>query len=269
MGLLWTFMGHSSAYLAFTGAAEALAGALVLFRRTALLGALLSVAVLAHVVALNFCFDVPVKIFSAHLLAMALFLVLPHLPRLIDVVLLHRTVPAAEPQPLFQGRWPRRACAALSTLVLLVAVGGSLAMSYNNYSTYGAAAPRSPLRGVWAVDEFTLDGQPRPPLLTDPDRWSHVTFDTPRFVVVRDMRDKRKFYGLELDEAARTLTLPDRSPGGLRLALSYERPEFSTLLLTGDLAGRPVTARLRRRDESEFLLTSRGFHWINESPFNR
>ena len=38
MGLLWTFMGHSPAYSAFTGAAEALAGALLLFRRTTLLG---------------------------------------------------------------------------------------------------------------------------------------------------------------------------------------------------------------------------------------
>ena len=196
MGLLWTFMGHSRAYLVFTGAAEALGGALLLFRRTALLGALLSAAVLAHIVALNFCFDVPVKLFSSHLLAMALFLLLPDLRRLADVLLFHRAVRAAEPRPLFRlaGHW---SCPTTPTTPT---------------TPTAPAPPRSPLRGVWAVDEFTIDGQPRPPLLTDPDRWSHVTFDSPRFVVIRDMRDKRRFYGVELDETTRTLTLTDRSP---------------------------------------------------------
>jgi hypothetical protein len=26
---------------------------------------------------------------------------------------------------------------------------------------------------------------------------------------------------------------------------------------------------MRRKDPSEFLLVNRGFHWINELPFNR
>jgi len=30
-----------------------------------------------------------------------------------------------------------------------------------------------------------------------------------------------------------------------------------------------MTARLRRSNERKFLLTDRGFHWINEFPFNR
>ena len=30
-----------------------------------------------------------------------------------------------------------------------------------------------------------------------------------------------------------------------------------------------LAARLKRIDDSKFLLKSRGFHWINEFPFNR
>ena len=269
MGLLWVFMGHSRAYAAFTGAAEALAGSLLLFRRTALLGALLAAGVLANVVMLNFCFDVPVKLFSSHLLAMALLLLLPDLGRLASVLLLHRAVPAAEPPPLFEGKWSRHSSVALSSVLLLGTAGVTLGMAYGGYTTAGAGGPRSPLRGVWAVEEFEIDGQVRPPLLTDPDRWSPVTFDNTRFVVVRDMRNRRRFYGVTLDEAARTVALSQRGDGGSRAALTYERPEFAALVLTGEADGRPVRVRLRRRDESEFPLISRGFHWVSEAPFNR
>lgn len=83
MGLLWTFMGLSPAYEIFTGVLE-MAGALLLVaRRTALLGALVCAGVLLNIVLLNFTFDVPVKIFSSELLAMALVIALPDLPRLL------------------------------------------------------------------------------------------------------------------------------------------------------------------------------------------
>src|SRR5258706_4683721 len=61
MGLMWTFMGHSRAYTMFAGGAETLACVLLLSRRTATLGALVGGAVMLNVVAMNFCYDVPVK----------------------------------------------------------------------------------------------------------------------------------------------------------------------------------------------------------------
>jgi uncharacterized membrane protein YphA (DoxX/SURF4 family) len=75
MGLLWTFMGFSTPYVIFAGLAEAIPGVLLLFRRTATLGALAACAVLLNV--LNFCYDVPVKLYSTLYLLMALFLLLP------------------------------------------------------------------------------------------------------------------------------------------------------------------------------------------------
>ncbi len=62
MGLLWTFLGASSAYEIFCGLVETAGGVLLLFRRTAFLGALTSAAALSNVALLNFCYDVPVKI---------------------------------------------------------------------------------------------------------------------------------------------------------------------------------------------------------------
>jgi hypothetical protein len=40
-------------------------------------------------------------------------------------------------------------------------------------------------------------------------------------------------------------------------------------VLTGTVDNDPLEIRMRRKDPSEFLLVNRGFHWINELPFNR
>ena len=101
MGLLWTFMGASEPYAMFTGAAEMLCGILLFARRTTALGAVACVAVLSNVVMLNFSYDVPVKLYSSHLLAMAVFLAAPEARRLANVFLFNRATEPAETRPLF------------------------------------------------------------------------------------------------------------------------------------------------------------------------
>jgi len=78
MRLLWTFMGASRPYTWFAGGSEVLAGLLLVWRRTSTLGAMIAAGVMTNVVLLNFCYDVPVKLFSAHLLVTALLILLPH-----------------------------------------------------------------------------------------------------------------------------------------------------------------------------------------------
>ncbi len=90
MGLLWTFMGASTAYTLFTGLVEVMGGLLLLFRRTTTLGALIGAGALLNIVMLNFCYDVPVKLYSVHLLVMALFLLLPDVRALWNFFFLHR-----------------------------------------------------------------------------------------------------------------------------------------------------------------------------------
>src|ERR1044071_9512920 len=98
MGLLWTFMGASKAYEIFSGVMEVAGGMLLFSRRTALAGGLVSAAVLMNIAVMNFCYDVPVKLFSSRLLLMALFVVAPHAVRLFNMFFLNFPV---KPHP----RW--------------------------------------------------------------------------------------------------------------------------------------------------------------------
>jgi uncharacterized membrane protein YphA (DoxX/SURF4 family) len=99
MGFLWTFMGFSPAYQAFTGFAELTGGLLLFWRRTATLGALVTAGVMVNVVMLNFTFDVPVKLYSSLLLLAAIIIASRDARRLVDVLILHRASPAPARRP--------------------------------------------------------------------------------------------------------------------------------------------------------------------------
>ena len=53
------------------------------------------------------------------------------------------------------------------------------------------------------------------------------------------------------------------------MTLTFKQPEPGLLILEGRFDGADVSARLRRQDDAPPLLISRGFHWINEYPYNR
>jgi len=102
--ILWAFMASSPGYTMFTGWIEVAAGALLLIPRLATLGALLAATALTNIVALNLFYDVPVKIFSFHLLLFAILVALPDIPRLADVLLLNRTALPSSPVRLFRDK---------------------------------------------------------------------------------------------------------------------------------------------------------------------
>jgi hypothetical protein len=268
MGLLWTFMGASRSYGFFSGAAEMLGGLLLIARRTTLLGALVSVGVLSNIVMLNFSYDVPVKLYSSHLLLMAVFLVLPDVRRLANLFLFNRAVPPADIRPLFRRAWLNWLALAGRTLLVVGIAGFTLSNSYQN--TLGDRAPNSsPLYGIWNVDELEVNGQVRPPLVSDEGRWQRMIFAFPGKVSVQLMNQHRVRYDLNLNSQKRLLELTKFGEPDWKASLTYEQAGPGRLVLEGTMDGQKIRAKLRLAKSPKFLLVDRGFHWINEYPFNR
>ena len=267
MGLLWSFMGASAAYTAFTGLAEVTSAVLLTMRRTALLGALVAAGVMTNVVMLNFCYDVPVKLYSSHLLLMALFLAAPHAQRLANFFIFNRVAEPAELPRLFPESWTRVAVPVFRTAVVLWFVTLTVYQSWDNYQSRFVYAPKSQFYGLWNVDEFVVDGQSHPPVVTDASRWRYVAFDYSS-VSVRQMDDARLRFVNRVDGAKKEMTMTRQLPKST-MVLTYAQPQRSTLVLQGMLDGKPLRATLHRIDEPKFFLTTRGFHWINEYPLNR
>lgn len=269
MGLLWTFMGASTSYNVFAGAAEMLGGLLLVSRRTVTLGALVCIAAMANVVMLNFSYDVPVKLYSSHLLLVAIFLAAPDLKRLANLFVLNRATEPVVVRPYFHRRWQNRLLFAAQTAFVVLVVGYGLYQSYEGRTQFGDLAPRSSLHGVWSVEEFEVDGVARSPLVSDTARWKRVIFDYPGVIAVQLMSDSRQRYRLELDDEAKTLTLGKRDDPDWHATLVFDRTDEASLTLDGTMDDQRIRARLHRTDASAFLLRNRGFHWINEYPFNR
>jgi uncharacterized membrane protein YphA (DoxX/SURF4 family) len=264
MGLLWTFMGFSPAYTIFAGACETAGGLLLLFRRTTTLGALVSAAVLLNVVVLNFCYDVPVKLYSLNLLLMAVFLMAPDLGRLANVFVLNRPArPLTIDSVLFTARPVRIASIVAKILFIMLILAGRIGGSYSFWkSIHGRVNP--PLYGVWQVEKLMRNGKEVP--AADSTYWRRITFDFPGSMLVEMTGDSRDSFTTEYDPAARMvrLSLPGRNTAN---ELHYMGPQ-DRVTLTGRLMSDDLVVEMRRIDPG-FLLTHRGFHWINERPFNR
>jgi len=268
MRLLWTFMGASIPYVIFTGAAEMLGGLLLAARRTTLLGALVCIGVLSNVVLLNLSYDVPVKLYSSHLLLMAIVLAAPDLRRLASLFVWNRRVPPAEQRPLFASRQGNRAALVFRTVFILYVTVAALHESHENKGQFADTATRQRLYGIWEVEELAVDGAVRPLLVTDETLWRRLVFEWPGAIGIQYAHETEiRDYELRLDPGPHRYTLccdPE-----WKASISFQQVEPDVLALEGTVDGKPIRGRFRRLDNSRFPLLSRGFHWINERPFNR
>ncbi|HEX3747024.1 MAG TPA: hypothetical protein VHW09_23970 [Bryobacteraceae bacterium] len=266
MGLLWTFMGASTAYTFFAGACELLGGVLLLFRRTATLGALVTGAVMFNVAMLNYAYDVPVKLLATHLVLMCGYLAIPDLRALFDFLVRNRPAAPAPVRAHFAAkRWRIAGWVAKTLAVGYLLVTSAMGM-VEGYSQYGQGARKPPLYGIWDVEEFTRDGVTLPPLLTDTVRWRQFINQNATSIAIRGMDDARHSYTIRFETARSKIWSNNVA---VPLELTWSRPDTSHLVLTGTIGGDTYNIRMKRLDESKFTLLSRGFHWVSERPFNR
>ncbi|MGH9773540.1 MAG: DoxX family protein [Candidatus Acidiferrales bacterium] len=269
MGVLWTSIGASPGYEMFAGCAEILGGLLVLIPRTTTLGALICLADATQVLALNMTYDVPVKLFSFHLVLLALILLAPDARRLANFLLRDEaTGPSTQP-PLFRGRRGNRIALAVQILFTMYLVVMNLYGARLAWKEFGGGAPKSALYGIWDVEQLSIDGQIRSPLLTDYDRWRRVIFDFPTFVTIQRMDESFFGYATEIDVKDGTISLTKGGDKTWKGKLTFQRPAQDQLILEGVAGEHKIHAQLRLMGRNKFLLLSRGFHWIEEYPFNR
>jgi hypothetical protein len=234
-----------------------------------LLGALVCVADMTQVFMLNMTYDVPVKQLSFLLLMLALFLLAPELTRLADFFLRNRAVaPPTRPQ-LFQTRRANRIALGAQVAFGVWLLGMNGYSGWIDWHSYGGGRDKSPLYGIWNVDELSIDGQIRSPLLNDYDRWRRAVFDFPQSITFQRMDDSFAYYGASINVNDKTIALTKYSDKNWKGNLTFQRVAENRLILDGNMDSHKIHMQLQLVDRSKFMLVSRGFHWIQEYPFNR
>jgi uncharacterized membrane protein YphA (DoxX/SURF4 family) len=269
MGLAWTFIGYSTGYNLFTGGAEVLAGILLLFRRTTLLGSLVALSVMVNVVAINFAYDIPVKIYSVNLALLAVFIAAQDWDRLKAVFLLNTPVPAAPLDRRFDKRGTKLLWVALKVLFVFLALYYTFWTSMREAAQFGDLAPKQPLYGIYDVLTVNRKGLEVPPLTTDTSRWKRMIVSGSLYVRIINMADSSTFLRFKVDTLKRSAVFTAFPDTTFSFSLAYVKPDSNHLVFSGMMYGDSVSISMKRVDPDAFRLVSRGFHWINEYPFNR
>jgi hypothetical protein len=214
-------------------------------------------------------YDVPVKQFSFHLMLLSLFLLAPQMARLVDFFLRNRTVGLAQEEPLFRSPRANGIAGRAQVVLWIWILGTNSYQAWGAWHEYGPGRQKSLLYGIWDVDQMTIDGQVRSPLLTDYGRWRRVIFDSPDTLAAQHMDDSVERFAAILDARKMSIDLTTKNDKNWKANFTVSRPAADRLDLDGSMGGHKVQMKLKREDETKFILLSRGFHWVQEYPFIR
>jgi hypothetical protein len=271
MTLLWTLLGLHPGYEMICGLAEVAGGVLLLVRRTATAGALFSAFVIANVVLYNFFFDVPVKIYSLHLLVLCLYLILPELGALWRFFVLKQ--PATLTAPWIPPA-SRKSFLVTTRVIEWLYLGlFSLALVVSNafawHSLHGAAAAM-PLAGAWQIEAVETPNPEAAGLVSaEGQHWATLYIDNRVQGFLRAADGQLWRCNFQYDEAKHSLRIG--GPGSRAVVYTWKLPAADRLeLRRTNGGGGAIVIRLRRLPAPErYFLTERGFHWVNEWGYER
>jgi len=96
-----------------------------------------------------------------------------------------------------------------------------------------------------------------------------VVFQGPSTVTFQRMNDSLVMFGTKIHASANSIEVTQFDSARTKSTLTFERPAKDRLLLDGTLDKHAVHMELSYRDPDSFLIRSRGFHWVQELPFNK
>ena len=260
--VLWNFMGYSAAYTIFTGLVEVSAGALLLFRRTSTLGALAAAAALVNVAVLDFSYGVPEKLDVLHLILMSIIILAPEFGRLANFFVFNRPTIGVSLVKSNASRRMRIVVDAVKLAVVAFMIAVTFLLPFKIRQLY---SPRSPIYGIYEVQEFVVNGQLMAPLATDTIRWKKVIFQSESDTFLESMDDSWHFYDTQYDKFKKevTLTAEDQKTKNL---VTFSQPDSEHLILSGAIQSGSISVKLHRFDETKLPLMKSKFRWINGEP---
>ena len=278
MRLSWLFIGYSTTYQFFSGAMETVAGLLLLYRRTITAGLFAATGAFLNVVMINLAYDVPVKLYSSHLLFACLFLLALDSKRLLGFLVLNR---GASPTTAYdwklEKRWQRRGVVLVKAFMLYQILWLPAQSGWTRYQASKQPPPQGPFAiGMYDVRRFVVNRDTIPAASGDTLRWKDVIFDSNVGGSVNTtdsmfwQRYRRGYFRYKPNTKDHTMEVwkigwvPRDSAYLFRMR--YEVPDSNTIRLHTLIRGDSVHMELVRQPR-HFQLTERQFHWLSE--YNR
>ncbi|OUR98208.1 hypothetical protein A9Q86_14230 [Flavobacteriales bacterium 33_180_T64] len=267
MGLAWTFMGHSMAYNIFIGFTEVLGGVLLLYRKTLTIGSMIIIGVMANVVMMNLSYDVPVKLFSMHLVLMALVLLWPDKQRVINVFFKNEAVEKVIYYIPSMSTTLKRIITGAKGLVVILLTLIIAVQCFVRFELKEQLKSKSEFYGIWESQLFIKNGDTLKPLLSDSYRWRYLIVNYKKKAAVKKMNDSIDRYQFKFNANQKEIVF-NRETDSIpqHFFYSFDNPEL--LKLNGVFDHDSLQIHFKRKKETNFRLINRKFHWVNESTYN-
>lgn len=250
-------------YQSFLGGVEIFAALLLLYRKTASIGAFIIIPFAGNVFMSNLAYEGGEYVYSLYLISIALFLLAFDARRLIQLTSLEQPTLPNRFQPTFTESWQRYGRWTLKGGFIFLFV---FAYGYKTYAAYKqgpyhfpAAAGLPDVEGIYNVSEFRINQQTLPPSATDPVRWKDVVFEKWATLSVRSnqkaqpelsnteeiyLNDEQRLYELSgtigrhyyrYQQEGNVLKLQNANPNhrGALFSLYFSRPSEGRIILSG------------------------------------
>lgn len=279
-------LGIVPSYEIFLGFVEVAAGLLLLYRKTASVGAVIILLFTGNVFMSNIAYEGGEVVYSLYLVILALFVLFWDLQRITTLLVLQKPATPNRFRPVFTAKWQvyARSISKLAFIFFFV-----LLYSFKTATGYKHAPYQFPVAkglpnvsGIYNVKTFRVNGDTLAYAKNDPVRWQDVVFEEWNTISIRSNRpvvidsnnveritaadnDKtyelegaigRHYYSYTEDTAQQVLTLQNRNKfyKNEQLILHYNRPNDSTIVLYGVNEHRDSVFATLERINKKYLL---------------
>lgn len=255
--LYWLTTGVSPFFEVFAGIFELAATVLILFRRTATLGALMMIAILLPIWFVNIGYDAGVELASLHLLFLSLALLIKDADSFYKILIRHQQAAISYIQfPNNAKRWKRAGRIVLKSVFIF------LFLFYRGYKYGGLYAAGKTFKlpldngvqsftGFYNVSEFKVNNKLLVYSPNDTLRWQNVVFEKFNTISIKiakpfklNIQNKirtteyygnvgRLFYGYKADTISHVFTLENRADTTEKIIFNYSSPVAGRFILRG------------------------------------
>lgn len=290
MSFAYAFFGYSPGYNVFMGLAE-ISALFLLFRRTATFSALLTVAALTNVIAINFNYDLHAKMYPTVMFMMTIFLLFPQLSRIFKFLFTQQTTSLSVIQaPVFSKKWMRVTKIVVKILVIGInLIPLALWYQHSYAEKQEKKIANAEFYGIYDVVSYVVNTDTVS--AESPMRWKQIVIgdwlervrlknDSVAFIKVSIDRKEVLVYGDKMEVEIKKNEI-NQAQGydvnmdsilvaqDVKSLLHYELLDSAILKLKGKIKNDSVfvTAKRIPVEIKDYRLMKRGFHWITEVPY--
>lgn len=279
-------LGIVPTYETFLGLVEVAAGLLLLFRKTASVGAVIILLFTGNVFMSNIAYEGGEVVYSLYLIVLALFVLFWDLQRITRLLVLQKPTTPNRFRPVFTAKWQLNARWILKSafvffFVLLYSFKTATGYKHDPYQ-YPVTKGLPHAAGIYQVKTFRINADTIAWSKNDPVRWQDVVFEEWNTISIRSNRPviidsnnverisapesektyelegtiSRHYYSYTVDSVHQVLTLQNKNKfyQHEQLQFHYRRANDSTILLYGLNENRDSVFATLERINKKYLL---------------